>query len=467
MAEKTKGELLQEQLLMDPKNMGETLPPEEMKRAYDFCEPYKDFLTRAKTEREAVAWMVKKLEESGYTTYRRGKEYKAGEKFYFNNRDKSLAAVTVGSRPISQGVHIGASHIDSPRLDFKPRPLYEEAQLAYFKTHYYGGVKKYQWSAIPLSIHGVVLKKDGTSVTVTIGEDEGDPIFCVTDLLPHLAKDQMKLTMAEGIKGEQLNILIGCQMFGDTEETVSERVKLNVMKLLSEKYGIVESDFLSAELAAVPAFPARDLGLDRGMIGSYGHDDRVCAYCNLMAEIDAKDPAYTTVTVFADKEEVGSDGNTGLHSMWLADFIEDLAQAQGAQVRHVLERSKCLSTDVNAAFDPSFPDVTERRNVAYLNYGVVLTKYTGSGGKSSTNDASAETMHFFRKLMDDAGVVWQTGELGKVDQGGGGTVAKYVSFHNVDTVDLGVPVLSMHAPFEVVSKADVYMTYKAMEAFYQ
>lgn len=467
MSDKTQGQLLQEQLLLDPKNMSETLTPELLRDMMDFSEPYKEFLTKAKTEREAVTWMVEKLEASGYTPYQRGRDYKAGEKFYFNNRGKALAAVTMGTLPLDRGVRIGASHIDSPRLDMKPRPLYEEAQLAYLKSHYYGGIKKYQWSAIPLSLHGVVVKKDGTSVTVTIGEDEGDPVFCVTDLLPHLAKDQMKLPMTEGIKGEQLNLLTGSLMFGGKEETVSERVKLNIMNLLHDKYGMVESDFLSAELCAVPAFPARDLGLDRSMIGSYGHDDRVCAYCNLMAEIEAKAPRHTTVTVFADKEEIGSTGNTGLQSMWLADFVEDLAQQQGFQVRHVLEKSVCLSADVNAAFDPAWPDVTERRNTAYLNYGVVLTKYTGSGGKSATNDASAETMHRLRQMMDDAGVVWQVGELGKVDQGGGGTVAKYVSYHNVDTVDLGVPVLSMHAPFEVVSKADVYMTYKALEAFYR
>lgn len=467
MSDKTQGQLLQEQLLMEPKNMSETLTPEQLQEIMAFSEPYKEFLTKAKTEREAVTWMVQKLEENGYTPYVRGRDYRAGDKFYLNNRYKALAAVTMGTLPLSEGVRIGASHIDAPRLDMKPRPLYEEAQLAYLKSHYYGGIKKYQWSAIPLSLHGVVVKKDGTSVTVTIGEDEGDPVFCVTDLLPHLAKDQMKLPMTEGIKGEQLNLLTGSLMFGGQEETVSERVKLNIMNLLYEKYGMVESDFLSAELCAVPAFPARDLGLDRSMIGSYGHDDRVCAYCNLMAEIEAKAPRHTTVTVFADKEEIGSTGNTGLQSMWMADFIEDLAQQQGFQVRHVLEKSVCLSADVNAAFDPSWPEVAEKRNTAYLNYGVVLTKYTGSGGKSSTNDASAETMYQLRQMMDEAGVVWQVGELGKVDQGGGGTVAKYVSYHNVDTVDLGVPVLSMHSPFEVVSKADVYMTYKALEAFYK
>ena len=465
MAEKTKGELLQEQLLMDPKNMGELLDDQELKAAQDFCEDYKKFLDRAKTEREAVDYTLELLKGYGYAPFEPGRRYAPGEKFYVVNRGKAMIIATKGRRPVADGVRIGASHIDSPRLDFKPRPLYEEAQLAYFKTHYYGGIKKYQWSAIPLSLHGVIVKKDGSSVKVTIGEDESEPIFCVTDLLPHLAKEQMKLTMAEGIKGEQLNVLIGCHPFKD--DKASERVKLNIISLLFEKYGVVESDFLSAELCAVPAYPARDVGLDRAMIGSYGHDDRVCAYTSLMAEVEAKDPEYTTVTVFADKEEIGSTGATGLQSWFLRDFLEDLAQAEGVEVRHLLARSKCLSCDVNAAFDPAFSDVSERRNTAYINYGPVLTKYTGSGGKSGTNDADAETVAFVRRVLDDAGVIWQTGELGKVDAGGGGTVAKYVAAHNVDTIDLGVPVLSMHAPYEVVSKCDVYMTYKAMKAFYR
>ena len=362
-------------------------------------------------------------------------------------------------------MRIAAAHIDNPRLDLKPNPLVEDQELAYFKTHYYGGLKKYQWTAIPLSLHGVVVRKDGSTVTVTIGEDPGDPVFCVTDLLPHLGKDQMKLPMTEGIKGEQLNLLIGCEMYRD--EKVSEKVKLNIMNLLFEKYGIVERDFQSAELCAVPAFQARDLGLDRGMIGAYGHDDRVCAYAQLMAELEAKNPAHTTVTVFADKEEVGSDGTTGLRSHFLVDFIEDLAQAGGRELRHVLAKSVCLSADVNAAFDPSFPDVCEKRNTAYLGYGPVLTKYTGGGGKSSTNDAPAEVVAFVESLLEKGGVTWQTGELGKIDQGGGGTVAKYVSYFNVDTIDMGVAVLSMHAPFEVISKADLYMTYRAMAAFYR
>lgn len=465
MIEKTKGQQLQEQLLIDRKNMGELLDETDLQKAQDFCEGYKTFLDRAKTEREAVDYMIELLEKQGYTPFTLDKAYAPGDKFYWVNRGKALIAVTKGQRPVAQGVRIAASHIDSPRLDLKPRPLFEEAQLAYFKTHYYGGIKKYQWATIPLALHGVIVKKDGSSVKVAIGEDLSEPVFCVTDLLPHLAKEQMKLTMSEGIKGEQLNILIGCHPFKD--DKASERVKLNIINLLFKKYGVVESDFLSAELSAVPATAARDIGLDRAMVGAYGQDDRVCAYTSLMAELEAKSPQYTTVTVFADKEEIGSTGTTGLQAWFLRDFLEDLAQAEGVQVRHVLACSKCLSCDVNVAFDPAWGEVSEKRNTAYLNYGPVLTKYTGAGGKSSTNDADAEMVAFVRKLLDDAGIIWQTGELGKVDAGGGGTVAKYVAAHNVDTIDMGVPVLSMHSPFEVVSKCDVYMTYKAIRAFYQ
>ncbi len=464
MSEKTKGEELREKLFYQPKNLSEVLSPEEKAEAENFSVPYKRFLDHAKTEREAVSTIVELLEKAGYTPFVPGTKYPAGAKVYLNNRGKALIASTIGTLDIGEGVRIEAAHIDSPRLDLKPNPLVEEQELCYFKTHYYGGIKKYQWTAIPLSLHGVVAKRDGTTVTVTIGEGPDDPVFCVTDLLPHLGSDQMKKTMSEGIKGEQLNILLGCELYPD--EKVSERAKLNIMSLLAGKYGITEKDFQSAELCAVPAFPAKDLGLDRGMVGAYGHDDRVCAYAQLMAEITVKAPAHTTVTVFADKEETGSNGVTGLNSHFLVDFIADLAQAGGKELRHVLRASACLSADVNAAYDPAWPEVAEKHNCAYLGYGPVLTKYTGARGKSSTNDASAEFMAFVGGILERANVTWQTGELGKVDQGGGGTVAMFVSQFNVDTVDIGVPVLSMHAPFEVVSKADLYMTYKAMEAFY-
>ncbi len=465
MSEKTQGEELREKLFYQPKNLSETMTPEDKAAAEAFSVPYKAFLDQAKTEREAVTTIVEMLEKAGYVPFVPGKQYPAGAKVYLNNRGKALIASTIGTLDIGEGVRIEAAHIDNPRLDLKPNPLVEEQELCFLKTHYYGGIKKYQWTAIPLSLHGVVVKKDGSSVTVTIGEDPDDPVFCVTDLLPHLGADQMKKPMTQGITGEQLNVLIGCEMYPD--EKVSEKVKLNILSLLNGKYGITERDFQSAELCAVPAFKARDLGLDRGMVGAYGHDDRVCAFAQLMAEIEAKSPAHTTVTVFADKEEVGSDGVTGLNSHFLVDFIADLAQAGGKELRHVLRASACLSADVSAAFDPAWPEVAEKHNCAYLGYGPVLTKYTGARGKSSTNDAPAEYVAFVEGILEDAGVTWQTGELGKVDQGGGGTVAMYVSQYNVNTVDMGVAVLSMHAPFEVISKADLYMTYKAMAAFYR
>lgn len=465
MPEKTKGEQLREELLMKRRNLTEVLSEDELAKAQQFCEGYKTFLDNAKIEREAVTYSLGLLKAANYTEFDPKGSYKPGDKVYVNNRGKAIIACTIGWKSVSEGVRIGVSHIDSPRLDLKPCPLFEEGEQAFFRTHYYGGIKKYQWTTIPLALHGVVVRRDGSTLTVSIGEDESDPVFCVNDLLPHLAQDQMKKPMSQGIEGEKLCLLIGSAMLRDDKG--EERVKIAIAKLLFEKYNIREEDFLSAELCAVPAFKARDLGLDRSMIGAYGHDDRVCAYPILMAEIDEKSPEYTTVTIFADKEEIGSDGPTGMNSFFLKDFIEDLAQQQGCEVRHVLAKSRCFSADVNAAYDPMYAEVSERRNCSYINYGVVVTKYTGHGGKSSTNDATAEMMAFTRRIMDEGGVHWQTGELGRVDQGGGGTVAKYVSQHNVDTVDLGVPVLSMHAPFEVVAKTDVYMTYLAMRAFYR
>ncbi len=461
--EKTAAELLQEQLLMHPENAGILLSDEELKKASDFCEGYKQFLDAAKTEREAVDVVVEMAEKAGYVPFNPKGSYKAGDKVYVNNRGKAMLMCTFGTEPMSSGLRIMASHLDNPRLDLKPNPLYEDSQLGFFKTHYYGGLKKYQWGAIPLSLHGVIVKKNGETVKVRIGEDEKDPIFCVTDLLPHLAKEQMKRTLNEGLRGEELNVLIGCHPFRD--DKASEKVKLNLIRILNEKYGMVEADFLSADLCVVPSFKARDLGLDRSMIGAYGHDDRVCAYTSLLAELEQKNPTHTTVLALADKEETGSDGNTGLSSHYLQDFVKDLAALQGVTARAVLAASTCLSADVNAAFDPTFGDVSERRNTCYLNYGVVITKYTGSGGKYGTSEATAEFMAKVRSLLDDSGVIWQTGELGKVDAGGGGTVAKYIADLNVDVVDLGVPVLSMHAPLEVVSKADVYMTYRAFSEF--
>ena len=462
--EKSQAELLKEQLFMQRKNGGLILDESQLKQADDFCEEYKNFLNRAKTEREAVDYAIEKAEQNGFVPFDPSVTYTAGQKVYYNNRNKSIVLAVMGTEPLENGVRLIAAHIDSPRLDLKPNPLYEDHEVALFKTHYYGGIKKYQWTTIPLSLHGVILKQDGTKIKVNIGEDPGDPVFCVSDLLPHLAVDQMKRTSPELIKGEELNILVGFHPFRD--DKVSEKVKLNILRILNEKYGMVERDFISAELEMVPAFHASDVGLDRSMVGSYGQDDRVCAYTALMATLDCKAPSKTMVTVLADKEEIGSEGNTGLQSSFFAYFIADLAKPHGVEGRTVLSHTQCLSADVNAGFDPTFPDVMEQRNAAFCNRGVVISKYTGARGKSGTSDASAEFVDCISRLLDRCGIVWQIAELGKVDGGGGCTVAAFLANLNMDVVDVGVPVLSMHAPFEVTSKLDVYMTYRTFYEFY-
>lgn len=461
---KTAGELLAEKLLEDTKNAALMMSDEEITSADDFCEGYKRFLNKAKTEREACKEAVRLAKEAGFDEYDPEKVYSAGDKFYKVNREKSVILTVMGQKPLSDGIRLAAAHIDSPRLDLKQHPLYEDGELALFKTHYYGGIKKYQWTTVPMSLHGVVVRADGSKAEINIGEDEGDPVFCVTDLLIHLAGEQMKRTLANGIKGEELNLLIGSRPFKD--DKVSKKVKLNIMDILNKKYGITEHDFVSAELEAVPAFKACDIGFDRSMVGSYGQDDRVCAYTALMAILGCDKPAYTCMTVLTDKEETGSDGNTGLNSSYLPYFIHELSRAQGVCGNAVISASKCLSADVNAAVDPTFPEVTESRNASKINYGVVVTKFTGSRGKSGTSDASAEFVGEVRRMMDDGGVIWQTGELGKVDAGGGGTVAMYIANLDMDVIDVGVPVLSMHAPFEITSKLDTYMAFKAFSVFF-
>ena len=460
--EKTSTELLKEKLTYKPENGSKKLPIEEIASADAYCEDYKAFLDKAKTEREAVVAAIEMAEAAGFVPFDASAALKAGDKVYYNNRGKALMLAVIGTRPITDGVTIAAAHIDSPRLDLKPNPLYEDSELAYLDTHYYGGIKKYQWTTIPLSLHGVIIRADGTSVTVNIGEDENDPVFCITDLLPHLGREQMKRPAGEIVRGEDLNLLIGSRAFRKDDE--SESVKLNILNILHEKYGIIETDFLSAELEIVPAFRAKDVGLDRSMIGAYGHDDRVCAYPAITALLACGTPAYTAVTILADKEEIGSTGNTGMQSAFLPNFIDDLAATFGEKGHHVLSKSICLSADVNAALDPIYSDVMVRSNAAQVNYGICITKYTGSGGKSSTSDASAEYMGMIRRLLDANKVLWQIGELGKVDAGGGGTVAKYIAQLDVETVDMGVPVLCMHAPYEIVSKIDVYMAHKAFLA---
>lgn len=465
MSEEKKSECKQwKEILFAKKKHGALqMTEEELSACECFSKDYMSFLNNAKTEREACTKVESLLQEHNFIPFIPGMSLKAGDKIYQNNRGKSMIAAIIGTAPITEGVRLCAAHIDSPRLDLKQNPLYEDSELALFKTHYYGGIKKYQWTAIPLSLHGVIIKADGTKVTVNIGEAEEDPVFCVTDLLPHLALEQMKRSSNEIIRGEELNLLVGSMPFKKDEE--SESVKLNLLHILYEKYDITESDFVSAELEAVPAFPVKEIGFDRSMIGGYGHDDRVCAYPALRALLDSDTPKHTAVVILTDKEETGSDGNTGLCSSYLKYFIEDLADCFGEKGRHVLHASQCLSADVNAAFDPTFPDVMERNNCAYLNHGVCVTKFTGARGKSGTSDASAEFVGTIRQLLDAENVIWQTGELGKVDGGGGGTVAAYIANLDVDTIDVGVPVLCMHAPFEVVSKIDVYMTYRAFFVF--
>ncbi len=465
MSEKTTAQMLKEKLFKNNKNGYFKASEQDIKEAYTFSEDYKTFLTRSKTERLFASNICELAQKNGYTAFDPQKKYKSGDKVYLLHRNKAVLLCVFGKQPLEKGLRIAAAHIDSPRIDLKPNPIYEADELGYFKTHYYGGIKKYQWPTIPLCLYGVVYKADGSSVTVSIGEKPEDPKFVITDLLPHLAVEQQKRTLAEGIKGEELNILIGSRPFQDDE--ASEAVKLNLLNLLFEKYGITEGDFQSAELEFVPAFDACDIGLDRSLIGGYGHDDRVCSYPAAMASFAVESPEKTTLTVLTDKEEIGSEGNTGLQSAYMVNFIKDIAKAAGTDAYIVLRNSQCLSADVNAAHDPTFADVTEKNNAAFINKGVVITKYTGSRGKSGTSDANAEYMGFIRKLLNDNNVVWQTGELGKVDAGGGGTVAMYIANLDVDTVDLGVPVLSMHAPFEVISKLDLYMAYRAFVAFFR
>ncbi len=464
MEQKTTAKELKEKLFLKRKNTYMEMTDDEICKADEFCEGYKAFLDAGKTEREACAEAVRIAESNGFKPYVKGTRYNAGDRVYLNNRGKSVILAVIGSQPIENGVNIVAAHIDSPRLDLKQNPLYESEDLGYFKTHYYGGIKKYQWPALPLALHGVIYKADGEAVTVKIGEEENDPVFVVTDLLPHLADEQYKRPANKLIKGEELNILIGSRPFKDDEK--SENVKLNILCILNEKYGITEEDFISAELECVPAFKAKDIGFDRSMIGAYGQDDRVCAYPALMAAVDTVGVhEKTSVTILTDKEEIGSEGNTGLRSAYLKYFIYDLAEAWGVAGHTVLSNSKCLSADVNAGFDPTFPEPFEKLNAAFLNKGVVATKYTGSRGKSGTNDASAEYVSEIRNLFNENGVIWQTGELGKVDFGGGGTVAMYIANLDIDTIDIGVPVLSMHAPYEITAKNDVYMAYKAFSVF--
>lgn len=456
---------IRDELFYKQKNGYDTMSTQQRIDMEDYCRGYMAFLNEARTEREAVKIAIEMAEDKGFVEYVDGMKLSPGDKVYCNNRSKALMLAVIGKKSLEEGCVIAGAHVDSPRIDLKQNPLYESDELAYFKTHYYGGIKKYQWVTIPLELHGVVALKNGETIDVSIGHDPSDPQFVITDLLPHLGKEQMRKTMEEGITGEGLNILIGSIPYADEG---SDRVKLAVMSILNDRYGIVEEDFLSAELTAVPAFEVREIGLDRSLIGGYGHDDRVCAYAELKAILDLDEaPEKTAVCILADKEETGSDGVSGMQSSEFECFMEELCAGQNVPLRRCFKNSFCLSADVTAAFDPNFPEVSEKRNDAKLNYGMGICKFTGARGKSGTSDASAEIVGYLRRIFADAGVVWQMSELGKVDQGGGGTIAKYMANRNIDTIDAGVPVMSMHAPFEVVAKFDCFMTYLGVLAAYK
>ncbi len=455
---------LRDELFYKQKHVHDLLDEAGLAASDAYCQKYMDFLQKAKTERLAVAEAVRLAEEHGFTAYDAPRPLKAGDKIYRAVRGKMLLLAVVGRSSMAAGANICAAHIDSPRLDLKQVPLYEQNELAYFKTHYYGGIRKYQWVTIPLELHGVVALKDGKTVAVNIGADPADPILYVSDLLPHLAAKQSEQPLAKAIPGEKLNIILGSLPVKDDKG--ADRVKLNVMKILHDKYGITEEDFLSAEIEAVPAFPVREAGLDRSLIAGYGHDDRVCAFAELQGIYETEDPEKTAVCILADKEEIGSVGVTGMISQAFECFMGDICDGQGVKLAHCFANSFCVSADVTNAFDPTWPEVSELRNNSKLNYGVAIAKFTGRGGKSGSNDASAEVMGKIRRIFSENGVTWQYAELGKVDEGGGGTVACYMGNRNIETVDAGVPVLSMHAPYEIVAKHDCYMTYKAMKAVY-
>ncbi len=443
-----------------------TMPKAELEDMKTYCEGYKVFLDKGRTEREVVRYTVELAEARGYRPFQRGDSLKLGDKVYRVNRGKAIMLAVIGAEPLDQGVNIGAAHIDSPRLDLKPNPLIQDSDFALFKTHYYGGIRKYQWVSIPLELRGVVAKKDGSVVDVQIGSEPGDPVLTIPDLLPHLADKQAKKPLWQAINGEDLNIMVGSQPYPDPDE--SDPVKLMVMDILNEKYGIVEEDFISAELCATPAFPTADVGLDRSMIGAYGQDDRVCSYAALKGLFAAEQKLKrTSVCMLADKEEIGSEGVTGMQSWAFDTFLSDLCDTQGVALKTCYENSFCLSADVTAAFDPNYASVYEKHNASYLNWGISLCKYTGARGKSGASDASAEVVADVRKVMDEAGVLWHLAELGKVDAGGGGTVAHFMANRNIDTLDAGTPVLAMHSPFEVTGKLDCYMTYKGMKAIFE
>ena len=468
MSEKTQGEELKERLFNTKKNGWENTSDEEKEKIFNYCQGYMDFLNRSKTEREIVKNAEQMARERGYRDISEFESLNPGDKVYYVNRGKNLFLAVIGTESIENGVNIIGSHADSPRLDLKPNPLYEDKEFAYFKTHYYGGIKKYQWTAIPLSIHGVIVKRDGEKVEVNIGENENDPIFTITDLLPHLAQDQMQKKLKDGVEGENLNLLIGSIPYKDSK--VSEKVKLNILDILNRKYGITEKDFISAEIELVPAFKCRSLGFDESLIAGYGQDDKVCVYTSLTAILGIENPRKTAVCLLADKEEIGSMGNTGMESNVFSTFLSEILNKLNINRPNLLDKvlcnSKMLSADVDAGLDPIYVSVADLNNACYLNRGVGMNKYTGVAGKSNASDANAEFLAYVRNIFESNNVDYQMAELGKVDKGGGGTIAYILANKGVDVVDCGVGVLSMHAPYEVTSKYDVYQAYKGYTAFY-
>ena len=462
-------ENLKEKLFKPTKTGWEKADEREREAIFNFSKKYMNFLNKGKTEREFIKQARKMADENGYRDIIEFDTLNPGDKVYFVNREKSMYLAIIGEKPIEDGLHIIGSHVDSPRLDLKPNPLYEDTGLAYFKTHYYGGIKKYQWTTIPLSMHGVIVKPNGEKVEINIGEDENDPIFTITDLLPHLAQDQMQKKLKDGIDGEALNLLIGSIPYGD--EKVSERVKLNILNILNQKYRITEVDFTSSEIELVPAFKARSLGFDGSMVAAYGQDDKVCAFTSLQAMMELENVKNTAVCILSDKEEIGSMGNTGMESHMFDFFISEILNKLGVNRPNLLDRvfcfSKMLSSDVDAAFDPIYASVSDKYNAGFIGKGISLNKYTGSRGKSEASDANAEYVAWVRNILEKNGIDYQVVELGRVDVGGGGTIAFIIANKGADVIDCGVPVLSMHAPYEVTSKYDVYSAYKTYKAFWQ
>ena len=462
-------EELKDKLFSKKENGWKDLNDEEKNKIFEFSNNYMKFLNISKTEREFIKNAKKLADENGYKDIMEFDSLKPGDKIYFINREKSMYLAIIGAEPIENGLHIIGSHVDSPRLDLKPNPLCEDTELAYFKTHYYGGIKKYQWTTIPLTIHGRMVKTNGEKIDICIGEDENDPIFTITDLLPHLAQDQMQKKLKDGIDGEDLKLLVGSIPYGN--EKGADLVKLNILNILNQKYGITEADLSSSEIELVPEFKARSLGFDSGLIAAYGQDDKVCAYTSLMAMMELDNVKNTAVCILSDKEEIGSMGNTGMESHMFDFFVSEMLNKLGVNKPNLLDRvfcfSKMLSSDVDAGYDPIYSSVSDRENAGFLGKGISLNKYTGARGKSGASDANAEYVAWIRNVLEKNDIKYQIAELGKVDIGGGGTIAYIIANKGADVIDLGVPVLSMHAPYEVTSKYDVYSAYRTYKAFWQ